>query len=93
MPYKCFQNLPFNAIFVESYNLAKEMENDILETIISYLKSLHYSGLSVPTFAKKIPLAVLEVSQKIMSNSKCCLKKAPWSVMLVFIELVDICNE
>jgi hypothetical protein len=87
MLYKCFQNLPFNAIFVEFYKLAKEKENDLLGTILLYLKSFHYSSFNVPTFVKKIPLVVLEVSQKRMSNSKCCLKKAPWNVTLVFIKI------
>jgi hypothetical protein len=82
-----FPNLPFNVIFVESYKLAKEKENDILGTIFLYLKSFHYSRLSVSTLLKKIPLVVLEISQKIMSNSKCCLKKAPWNVTLGFIEI------
>ncbi len=87
MPYRCFQNLPFNAINVEFYKLAKEKENDLLGTILLYFKLFHYSRFSVPTFVKKIPLVILKVSKTIMSISRCCLKKAPWNVTLVFIEI------
>jgi hypothetical protein len=82
MLYKTCQNPPLNVIFVEYYKDAKEEDNYFLGTFLPYLESPHCSRLSVPPLWRTILLAPLEVSMKMMLNSRCCLKNAPLPIML-----------
>jgi hypothetical protein len=55
MPYKTCLNLPFNAIFVESYEYVPKEDNYLIKTIFMCLEFLHNSRLIVPTFVELYP--------------------------------------
>ncbi len=51
MPYKTYQNPPFNAIFIESYKEVLKEDNYFLRTLFLNL-DLFYSWFHVPTFVE-----------------------------------------
>jgi hypothetical protein len=55
MPYKTCLNLPFNAIFLKSYEDVPKEDNYLMKIFLPYLKFFHYSGLNVPTFVEFYP--------------------------------------
>jgi hypothetical protein len=60
MPYKTCLNLPFNAIFVVSYEYAPKDDNYLMKTFLSYLEFIQYSRLSVPTFVELYPFGAIK---------------------------------
>jgi len=50
--YKTYLNLPFNAIFIKSYEDMPKEDNYLMKTLLPYLEFFHYSRLSVPTFVE-----------------------------------------
>ncbi len=53
--YKTYLNLPFNAIFVESFEYVPKEDNYLMKILLPYLEFFHYSRLSVPTFVELYP--------------------------------------
>jgi hypothetical protein len=60
MPYKTCFNLPFNAIFVESYAYVSKEQNYLMKILLPYLNFFHYFGLSVPTFVELYPFGTIK---------------------------------
>jgi hypothetical protein len=81
--------LPFNAIFVESYEYAPKEDNYLMKTLLLYLEFLHNSGLNVPTFVELYLFGTSKVSRKTKLDIECCSKNAPWLVPPVFIKIVQ----
>jgi hypothetical protein len=88
-PYKTCLNPPFNAIFVESYEYTPKENNYLMKTFFPYLKFFHNFGFSVPTFVELYPSGASKVSRKMMLDTRCCSKNAPWPVLLVYVEIVQ----
>jgi hypothetical protein len=59
MSYKTCLNLPFNAIFVESYEYTPKEDNYLMKILLLYLEFFHNFGLSVPTFVKLYPFGAI----------------------------------
>jgi len=87
MPYRiCSLNLPFTAIFVESYECAPKEDNYLMKILVPYLKFFHYFGLNVPMFVELYPFGA---NKNMMLGFKHCLKNAPWHVLLVFVKITQ----
>jgi hypothetical protein len=61
MPYKTCLNLPFNAIFIESYEYLPKEDNYLMKTILPYLEFLHNFVFSVPTFVEFYPFGPIRI--------------------------------
>jgi hypothetical protein len=60
MPYISCLNLPFNAIFVESYEYVLKEDNYRMKALLSYSKFFQYFGLNVPTFVQLYPFNAIK---------------------------------
>jgi len=52
--------MPFNAIFVESYEYAPKEDNYLMKTLFLYLKFFHYSQFNVFTFVEFYPFDTIK---------------------------------
>ncbi len=59
MPYRTCLNPPFNAIFVEFYKDLPKENNYLMKTFLLYLKSFHYTRLSVCIFVELYPFGTI----------------------------------
>jgi hypothetical protein len=89
MAYKNCLNLPFNVIFVETYEDLPKEDNYLMKTLLLYLKVLHYFKLNVFTFVEFYPLAPSGVTRKTTSKFGHCSKNALWHVMPLFVDIVQ----
>jgi hypothetical protein len=60
MPYRTCLNMPFNAIFVESYEYETKEDKYVMKTLFPHLEFLHYFGLNVPTFVEIYPFGAIK---------------------------------
>jgi len=81
MSYKTYLNLPFNAIFVESYEYAPKDDNYF---ILSYLELFHYFRLNVPTFVEFYPFGAIRRINKENVKFRTLFKKCTTTYFVSF---------
>ncbi len=64
MPYKTYLNLPFNAIFAESYEYVPIKDNYLMKILLPYIECLYYSRFNVPTFVELYPFNTIRSLEK-----------------------------
>ncbi len=88
-PFRTCLNLPFNAIFVESYEDVSKEDNYLMKIFLPYLEFFHYFVLNVPTFVDFYPYGTIRfLSRKTMLDFKCYSKNTPWPIAPLFVEIV-----
>jgi hypothetical protein len=51
--------MPFNAIFVESYEYVPKEDNYLMKILLPFLEFFHYFGISVFTFVELSPFGII----------------------------------
>jgi hypothetical protein len=83
-PYRTYLNLPFNAIFIESYEYTPKEDNYLMKTIFPYLEFLHNSRLIVPTFVELYPFSTIRSIKEDDVKFQMSFKKCTMAYFAIF---------
>jgi hypothetical protein len=87
--FKTCLNLPFNVIFVKSYEYAPKKDNYLVILFSHTYSSFIILGLAFPPLWSFILSAPSKVLKKTMLNFERCSKNAPWPILSIFVGIAQ----